>query len=289
MRIQTLLFLMVSITDNTVLYTKTVLLFSHGIADTYKQAFPYAPSYKDNNITYHNERFFFSCLFVTFDYPDATQSFLRVNYNETSFGQENEINCLCTVYHNTVSRVLQTSHNCSLILFGSSRGASNLTIFAGLHDISYVKAMVLESPYYTMDNVIQNGMNQLHLSWLPLSYGQSLAEFIFKKYSRCGMSPAKVLDSIPKDIPILIICSKEDQRVPYASSINMYKKLRLSGHEHTYILILDHGRHAKIICDVDGQKYQEVVHAFYKKYNLSYSSAHADSGEKYLMQCQPIL
>jgi hypothetical protein len=132
--------------------------------------------------------------------------------------------------------------------------------------------------------MIKNG-----LDWLPLSWGQSLAEFIFKKYKRDGMSPAGMVEKIPKDLPILIICSQEDGLVPCSSSISIYKKLVDSGHKHTYILILNHGRHAKILSGPDGKKYQRVVHAFYKKHNLPHNPSIAAKGEKYLRKCQPHL
>lgn len=66
--------------------SNTVLLFSHGIADTYKQAFWYAKSYTKDGVTRYNERYLFPCPWVTFNYPDATEGPLRVNYKETSFG-----------------------------------------------------------------------------------------------------------------------------------------------------------------------------------------------------------
>jgi alpha-beta hydrolase superfamily lysophospholipase len=269
--------------------SNTVLLFSHGIADTYKQAFWYAKSYKKNGVAHYNERYLFPCPWATFNYPDATEGPLRVNYKETSFGQINEMQRLNSAYNKTIKWAQKKWNEYNIILFGLSRGASNVGIFAGLHEIDHVKAIVLESPYYNMGEVIQSIMYKNRLGWLPLSYGETIAEFIFKQYNRNGMNPGNMVQGIPKNIPILIICSQEDQLVPYSSSINVYKKLIESGHQHTYILILNHGRHAKILFGLDGQKYQDVVHAFYKKYNLPHDPSIAANGEKYLSLCQPVL
>lgn len=263
------------------------VLFSHGIADTYKQAFWYAKSYEYNGITYTNDRYLFPCPFATFNYPDATQGPLRVNYKETSFGQENEIQRLNYAYKQTKQWAYDKWNNCNIILFGLSRGASNLGIFAGTHILEHVKAIVLESPYYTMSEVIAHMLKKINLGWIPVYYGETVAEFIFKRYNRLGMSPATTVENISHDIPVLIVCSKEDDTVPCKSSINVYKKLLQSGHPNTYILILDHGKHAKILSDRDGQKYQSVVHAFYKKYNLPYDPAIAASEEFLLSKCQP--
>lgn len=256
-----------------------VTVFSHGIADTWKQVRGYVKSYRKQDTTYHNDRYLIHSPFVAFNYPDATTKFYRVNYNETSFGQENEIGRLYKTY----------SHykDSNIILWGLSRGASNILIFAGLYPLDNVKALILESPYFTMGEVIESIMLRKGLDWLPLSYGETIAEFIFKKYTRHGHTPANCLENISKDMPIFIICSKEDLLVPCTSSINVYKKLVQSGHKHTYIFITDHGKHAAILQGPDGDKYQYVINAFYKKYNLPYCPASAAQGKSLLALCQP--
>ena len=266
---------------------KVITVFSHGIADTWKQVHGYVKSYKKNNTIYRNDRYLIHTPFVSFNYPDATSKFYRVNYNETSFGQENEIGRLNAAYTSAVQ--WDKNKTTDVILCGLSRGASNVLIFAGLHDINNVKAIVIESPYYAMSEVIESLMAKKNLSWLDVSYGETVAEFIFKKYSRHGWSPGKCLENISKDIPILIICSQEDQLVPASTSINVYKKLVASGHKHTYIFIADHGKHAAILQGSDGDKYQAIVNAFYKTYNLPYYAPSARQGKSLLTFCQPQL
>jgi len=263
-----------------------VTLYSHGIADTGpNQASWYGKSFIKHNNVYTNKRYLIHTPYVSFNYPDATKRFYRVNWSETSFGQENEIGRLHLCYHRTIKKY----EDCGIILFGLSRGASNLSIFAGLHQYDNIKALILESPYNTMTEVIESMMNRKGLGWIPVSYGEALAEFIFKKYTRDGWSPKNCVDNIPKKTPILIICSKEDQTVPCYSSINLYKNLVSSGHEHTYILIVDHGQHAQILQGPDGEQYQSTVNAFYKKYNLPHCPISAAKGEAYLALCQPNL
>jgi hypothetical protein len=262
---------------------KTITLFSHGIADTWKQVHGYVKSYKKNDAIYRNDRYLVHTPFVTFNYPDATNKFYRVNYNETSFGQKNEIARLNKAYKAAMSRY----KNCGIILCGLSRGAANILIFSGLYELTNVKALIIESPYFTMGEVIESIMIRKNLSWLPLSYGETLAEFIFKRYTRYGYSPANCIENISKEIPIFIICSKQDRLVPFSSSINVYKKLVESGHEHTYIFIADHGRHAAILQGPDGEQYQWVVNAFYKKYNLPHCATSATKGKSLLALCQP--
>jgi prolyl oligopeptidase family protein len=263
-----------------------ITLFSHGIADSYKQAYLYAKSYIKQGITHFNERFLIHTPYVSFNYPDATDKFYRVNWTETSFGQENEIGRLHLAYQRTMNRY----QDCDIILWGLSRGASNQSIFAGLYNhYDNIRAILLESPYNSMTEVIESMMHKKNLGWMPVSYGETLAEFIFKKYKRNGWSPKDYINKISKEIPILIICSKEDQTVPYTTSINVYKNLVAAGHKHTYILITDYGRHAQILQGPDGETYQSVVNAFYKKYNLPYCPISAAQGESLLALCQPNL
>ena len=264
---------------------RTVTLFSHGIADTWKQVHGYVKSYKKNKLIYRNDRYLIHTPFVTFNYPDATTKFYRVNYNETSFGQGNEIGRLYRAYTKTMSRY----ENPNIILWGLSRGAANILIFAGLYQLDNIKAILVESPYYAMADVIENTMTKKNLSWIPISYGETLVEFIFKRYLRSGWSPANCIETISKEMPIFIICSKEDHLVPAFSSINVYKKLVETGHHNTYIFIAEHGYHAAILQGPDGDNYQKAVNAFYKKYNLPHCAASAAQGESLLALCQPVL
>ena len=272
-----------SLTSSVLCTPKTITVFSHGIADTWEQVHGYTKSYKKNDTIYRNDRYLLHTPFVTFNYPDATDKFYRVNYNETSFGQDNEIGRLNKAYTSTMSRY----ENCDIILWGLSRGASNILIFAGLYQLNNVKALLVESPYFTMGEIIESIIMKKNLSWIPLSYAETIAESIFKKYTRHGSSPANCIENISKEIPIFIICSKEDRLVPFSSSINVYKKLVESGHKHTYIFITEYGKHAAILQGPDGEKYQWVVNAFYKKYNLPHCAASAAQGKSLLTLCQP--
>jgi pimeloyl-ACP methyl ester carboxylesterase len=261
----------------------TITLFSHGIADTWKQVHWYIKSYTKKDVIHHNERVTIHTPFASFNYPDATDRFYRVNYHETSFGQENEIGRLAIAYEKT----LEHFGDCDIILYGLSRGASNVAIFAGLYELTNVKAIVLESPYLAMADVITDIMIKKHLDWLPLAWGQALAELIFRKYDRNGHSPATCIDTIPKDIPIFIICSEQDHLVPASSSINFYKKLVEAGHQHVYIFVTQFGKHAAILRGPDGEKYEAAINAFYKKYNLPHCPSSAAKGEQLLALCQP--
>lgn len=259
-------------------FAHVVTLFSHGIAAKWNQVEQYV-----NDAT----RRIIHSPYVSFNYPDATNKFYRVNYNESSFGQDNEIGRL----HNAYQKMMKKFEHCDVILKGLSRGAANHIIFASRYtsELDNVKAMVLESPYFIMDDVIANMIKRFNLEgWFELSWGQTLAECIFKKYTRHGYSPANTLADIPKDMPILLICSEEDHLVPYTSTITIYKKLIESGHTNVYIFVAKQGRHAAILQGPEGEKYQQIVNAFYKKYNLPHCPIAAKKGKSLLALCQPL-
>lgn len=259
-----------------------IVICSHGIVDCFKQAFWYAKQYTFEDILYTNERYLFSD-FATFNYPDAYDKIYNnpLWFTETSLGQDNEIARLSGVY----KKVLM--HTKDIILFGLSRGASTVLNFVGSHAPSSVKAIVIESPFDSAATIIDQIMLKSGLSGMPHSWGEYATERIFRKYSRDGINPCHVLCNISHDIPILIICSREDSLVPYTSSVKIYDMLRALGHQNVYILITDYGKHAKILSGIDGECYQAVTHAFFARYNLPHDAAIAEKGKSAFALCQP--
>jgi len=258
-------------------------LFSHGLANTYKQAYRYAKTYKIGKNTYHNRRYLIDRPFATFNYPDAYEGLLRVNRKETSLAQDNEIDCLKLAFEKTVQSAKEKgTDNNEIVIFGLSRGASAALNFMALYNPPQVKALVLESPFDAVCSIIDNKRKQLHLEWLSHDTCECIMEKIFLRYSRNGIRPIDVVSGIRKDLPILIICSKEDPLVPCRSSIQLYQKLKKSGHSSVHLFIADYGKHFRILWKQDGDNYQAAVHAFYEKYGLPHDVELALQGRKYL-------
>ncbi len=65
--------------------------------------------------------------------------------------------------------------------------------------------------------------------------------------------------------------------------------MRAQGHTNIHILILDHGAHAWLMTGKSKEAYLNVVHAFYKKYNIEHNSDYAAEGEERFELCQPDL
>ncbi|MDP3889274.1 MAG: hypothetical protein Q8Q25_01885 [bacterium] len=245
-------------------------LFSHGIADTQAQAHRYKqPGIVAEPLT-------------TFDYPDATTRFWRLNFWYTNFGQEKDIEALKHTYGIQQEQMnLAHETNAPVVLFGLSRGASTILNFIAQHNPSNIQAIVLESPYDHVNSIAKHLAYQLHLSSFPHASNliHYLMSLLFFGYNRNGIQP---IDSVPKiqnrNIHILILCSKKDQWVPWKSSRNLFN----AGHTQVHFIALDHGKHAKILVGTDRDTYHSVVHAFYKKYGLSHHKDYAVCGEKIL-------
>lgn len=246
-----------------------IYLFSHGLADSHKQAF----RYKDLTLDQHIE---------TFDYPDVNHGILRVNRLQSSLAQENEIERLSHAFNQTIGQKEQTG-----ILIGVSRGASTIVNFMGLYNPPEVAAIVLESPFDSVDSIAMSVCHESKLSWIPgiKRCGCSLMSFIFCKYKPNGIRPIDCAAKIRTDLPILIIISAKDGLVPVWSSINLYNELRATGHNNTYLVIFEDGRHAKLINhNRHGSMYRQVTHAFYQKFNLPHNPQLAQLGAPFLQQ-----
>jgi pimeloyl-ACP methyl ester carboxylesterase len=233
-----------------------ITIFAHGLGGNNKQGYHYYIRESFTNAFIENS-------LVTFNFEDAK------NPKSSCLGQENDIATL----HSIVQKYK------SAILMGVSRGGATVANYLSMHPNPHIKAAILESPFDTVASIVAH---KCLFSWLhPFTF------FMFSKYKPFGIQPIKIAKKIPQDIPILIICSKEDDLIPASSSINLYKKLYNTGHRKAHILILNKGAHASILWGEEGHIYRNVVHAFYKAYKFPYNSLFAQAGEERFNTCQP--
>lgn len=257
------LLLLLCITHQTILpkkHSPPRPLFAHGLGDTLKQARNYNGVLF--NITPISQP-------ITFDFPDATRQFWRVNIAESTLGQQGDIDRLATVIHDRIAK----NPTETFVGIGVSRGAAVWLSFMGIYGLNEVKALVLESPPDSMASAIKG----LHM----------IAPLAFWKYDPMGMQPRDFIHTIPKDLPILLIGTKDDHLVPCTSTAEVYRLLQDSGHKNIHIFIFESGRHAKFVLGNHRTDYRNIVHAFYKKYGLPYNKKAAKQGKKLLEKTQP--
>src|SRR3989304_6143301 len=84
------------VTTTTSSTPKGNYLFAHGIAETHEQAYWYAKGTSSLPHIIDGQLF-------TYDYPDATKQLWRVNFTQTSLGQDNEIMGLKNAYDKTIT------------------------------------------------------------------------------------------------------------------------------------------------------------------------------------------
>jgi hypothetical protein len=261
-------------------------LYAHGLAHHKEQAYWYLKQKPNGKI---NKHYIIDGRLFTFDFPDATQQFWRIHFPQCSLGQANDICSFYKAYADSREQLLAQKSSPDFILVGLSRGASVVLSFLGLFKAPNVKAAIVESPFDNLYNIVKAKLNLFDKIPGLTSITYSLIGMCFMQHKRHGICSLDVVEHIPEHLPLLIVVSKEDKTVPYQNTLELYKKLVESGHPHAYILILDTGRHSKLLKDDQGQLYQNVVHAFYKKYNLPHNPEFASLGQEMLGKCQPTL
>lgn len=260
-------------------------LFAHGLAETHKQALWYT-----NGFTQYPS--IIDGFLFTYDYPDATNYFWRVNWMYTSLGQNNEVLCFKNNYEQAVDTLAKKDKSSQkLILFGVSRGAATVLNFVGRYQPEHVKALILEAPFDSTRSLSNNILSYVGLD--KYSFAQTIGHYgisgIFWQHSVNGQHTQNYLCDINKELPILLICTKKDRVVPWQSTYNIYKILRQNGHHSVHIFIAEDGGHTRIIHGSDGKNYQCITHAFYKKYGCSYDETLAQQGEVLLQNSQPVI
>jgi esterase/lipase len=245
-------------------------MYAHGIADTKAQADIYADAH------------IIGTPYFSFNFSDATERFFRVKFWNTSLGQSHEKE-LVVDYYNQLKKLCSADQ---IVVYALSRGTAAV-INARLD----ARAFILESPYDSIETIAQSIAHvmfpRLNPQRATMMVHRAIAK-IFRKYDMHGEQPIHNIHTINPATPILIVASKEDTLVPWQSSEKLYKTLKKSGHNHAYFLLLDHGKHGKIIFGPDREKYTQVVHAFRQKYGLPHNEKLAAFGMKTLQtHCQP--
>ena len=261
-----------------VMATKPITyLFSHGFADSYRQGYKYVKKYTWCGMEYRNKYYIIDGEVKTFNYPDALIKPFT-NIFRTSLGQDSEIAVLQKEYKKIEDDV---------VLIGVSRGAAAALNFLAE---SEVKAAVLEAPFDHVETVFDFCWYAQLMNNVLCAGKKGCLHRFFEKvscYEKDGRQPIALVEKIRKDLPILIICSEIDNTIPFTASINLYKKLCKTGHDHAYLFKLKEGKHAKLLWGKDGERYQNVVHAFYKKYGLPHNDEFAQKGASDFKRCRP--
>lgn len=271
--------LMASVDHNN----QPVYIFAHGMFDNKTQADPYLATPPAAVLAQP---------LTAVDFPDAFNKVLGIKIGpfwQFSFGQHNDIAALAKTYDNTIKK----HPGKGVVLMGVSRGASAALSFTALQTLfqsettpnTQIEALILESPFARVNNVIKGALDHIPALLKMVPGTRELAELVMyacaRQYDPNANDTIDYLPYLPKNLPILILCSAKDTLVPATSSIAIYTKLKELGHPNVHLAILPTGRHARFYREHQ-ESYLATVHAFYQKYKLPHDARLATLGKPLL-------
>ncbi len=249
--------------------SQIITLFVHGIADSHTQADPFKNIMSD---------------VYTLDFDCSRQeSYWPLNMVcYCSLGQDNELEHM---HHEWQKLNEQFPHADGFILIGVSRGASIIINFLARYQPQKIKAAVLESPFDTIENVVEYRATRLGIkdflhTWIPDIVKEytpacialkNIVPWAFWQFSHDGIQPGKVIHEITEDIPMLFITVENDHSVPVSSTHNLMQTRQANGHKHMHHVHLMQGRHGKLLKGPEAERYQQALHSFFAQYNLPHN------------------
>lgn len=208
-----------------------------------------------------------------------------IDLAKVNIAQEEDVRLFKNIYDQHLTNVKKNSTHDqhTIVLYGTSRGSATVFNFCALEKPKEVGAIVCEGLFDSLDHVYQTTSSLKTRLMINLIYRITL----FKKD---GILPIKLIKDIPHDIPILLVTSRKDVTVPWQCTMNIYSKLRQTGHDKVHILVLKNSEHGWYSYNDERKLYQNVVHAFYKHYSLPHIPEYAAEGWDYFhKQTQPAI
>jgi len=180
----------------------------------------------------------------------------------------------------------QIDHKSSYILYGFSRGGATAINYLAQDNPNNIQALILEAAPADMIDSVNNF--QYNIGW-KIAENRPAQEQIFytlfPAYQRASTPPIDNIKNIRnKNLPILIVQSKDDTRVPIDAAYKLYLAFVDAGFTHVYLCILDHGKHAWYTQSPDKNLYLQALHSFYKKYDFSYNTDFATINDLAILQ-----
>lgn len=199
-----------------------------------------------------------------------------INLFQFNIGQDLDMD----IYSKQYDQCCAKNEQGDMVLYGTSRGAATIFNFIATEyskkTDKRVKAIVLEGCFDAVRNV---SMFESLMRLLPgyKKYGKSPIDLVQDFVTVCNEN----------NIRLLAITSKIDTIVPHKNTMHLCEQLLEKGLKEFYVLELEHSGHRDYTCNdgEDMQRYQKVVHAFYKKYNLPHNPMLAFAGQQELERC----
>lgn len=200
----------------------------------------------------------------------TTVKFHSIEFKQVSIAQKNDIS-------SHKDKVDLLNNEPEINLHGVSRGAATTFNALAAHKYKNVKLVTLEGCPSSIPDVLERRYG---------FFAPAVKFFlgVFTAYRDDDKTPLDNVDNIPADIPIAFITSKTDKEVPFENTKKLAEALANRGQNPVYMLVLDQSSHNGYISDnlEDRTKYQNFMHALYKKYGLSHIEEFAEEGKSIL-------
>lgn len=239
-------------------HNKVTVVFAHGIVDYEGQAYDYFKQSFPNHIKKFptSTRYLFDLeieSLVSVQFNDAGLGITKfIKARLSTLGQGLEIECIKNAY----DQYNLKDHE-AVIFCGPSRGPAAIINFIAKYNPENAAALILENPYDSVEGCIK-------VRSLPEPIKRLLYWFVCTvfKYRHDGEHPIEQIKNIKnKNLPIIIICSEQDNIVHWKSSENLYKAFITNGFTNVTFVKAKLGKHAKILWGPEGDRYQKIVHA----------------------------
>lgn len=190
-----------------------------------------------------------------------------VNRSKMYMGQLNDIE--------EVHKLVQSlPADAQIILYGCSRGAATIINYLSKYNPSNVNAVVLDACPAGMPETTHPALAKigLHHSW-----DNSVFSTLFPAYPRGATTPLAAIANIQsRNLPILLIHSQADRKVPFAHSLALYKEFKDQRFKKVLLAPIKDGRHSFLLQDeMVKNDYLQAVHSFYKVAQLPHDPAYA--------------
>lgn len=190
----------------------------------------------------------------------------NVNRSNSYFGQTKDIETL----KQCVDEVATKGED--IILYGLCRGGSTVLNYLGEHYNPAIKAIILDSTPANISEIFDS----FFASWgLNQQCSRAFFKFCASQYPKDAPASSDYIASItaPKNIPILILHSLEDQHFPFKNALEIYVAFKNAGFINVHLATLA-GQHSSMMRD-DTLRYRQTIHTFYKHCNFSYDHDYA--------------
>lgn len=210
---------------------------------------------KAGHIMYH-DKIIGNAPLISFDYPDDRRCF--------SFGQTIDVNCLSTIYRETLS----SNPHLNIVLVGDCRGAKTALEFIVTHQPKNLKALIIMAPFISARDLTDK-IAESHLASIPFSKTllHAFFQLYFPAYDTHKDNLFDKLDTIPHDLPILIAHRTQDTLVSNETIERLFLKLKGSGNPDVQLVTVDDTTepHSKL---TSNKEIQRSIGLFLKRHDL---------------------